>query len=217
MNFLKNTPARVLTLVLLLQAVAYYGVAARSELTPAIEPLSRFPAASGAWRTVQDVPLEKEVLDVLKADDALSRDYEDASGRSAHLLVEFFKTQRYGQAPHSPKNCLPGSGFEPVESRSLPVSVPGRPAPIVINEYIVARGNQVNVVMYWYQSHNRIIASEYWAKFWLVVDAIRYRRSDTAMVRVVVPVAENDTATAHQTGVEFVQAVYPDIVKQLPI
>jgi EpsI family protein len=218
MNFLNNKFARVLTLVLLLQGATYYAVASRAEQTPTLAPLAIFPQVSGGWRTTKEIPLEKEVLDLLKADDTLNREYLSPQGtRRINFLMEFFKTQRNGQAPHSPKNCLPGSGYEPLETHALPIAVPGRPEPIVVNAYLVARGAEKSVVLYWYQSHNRIIASEYAAKFWLVMDAIRYRRSDTAMVRVVVPVRESEApADAMAEGEKFVQAVFPDIARQLP-
>jgi hypothetical protein len=71
--------------------------------------------------------------------------------------------------------------------------------------------------LYWYQSHNRVIASEYFAKFWLVADAIRYNRSDTALVKIVVPVRNEDIETATATGISFTQTVFPSVLKQLPI
>jgi EpsI family protein len=217
MTFLNSRAAQILTGVLVLQAAAYYGISARSELAPAIKPLSSFPQESNGWRTVQESPLDKPTLDVLKADDTLNREYVDAAGtRGAFLLFEFFKTQRYGVSPHSPKNCLPGAGWEPIETGKLAIPVAGRDTPIVTNKYVVAHGEEKSLVLYWYQSHNRVIASEYSAKFWLVVDAIRYRRSDTSMVRVVVPIRNDNVAAATQTGVEFVQALFPDIAKQLP-
>jgi hypothetical protein len=87
----------------------------------------------------------------------------------------------------------------------------------VTNKYVVAHGNDKSVTLYWYQSHNRVIASEYSAKFWLVADAIRYNRSDTAIVKVVLPVRGNDVDGATRTGIEFVQALFPDVLKQLPL
>jgi EpsI family protein len=97
------------------------------------------------------------------------------------------------------------------------VSLPGSdPAEVTINSYIVARGDERSVVLYWYQSHDRIIASEYWAKFWLVADSIRYHRSDTALVRVVVPVRNGQTDAALKSGVEFVRAIFPDLRRTLP-
>ncbi len=217
MSFLDSRYARVLTAVLLLQGVAYYAIALRSEQAPRVSPLGLFPRQLGEWAMARDVPIEKEVQDVLKADDALNRVYADPSGTGAvFLFIAYFKTQRYGQAPHSPKNCLPGSGWEPVETGRQTIGVSGWYAPIVTNRYVVEHGDEKSVVLYWYQTHHRIIASEYWAKFWLVVDSIRYRRSDTSLVKIVVPVRNNNVDAATAMGVQFVQALFPSLLKQLP-
>jgi len=217
MDVLKRIPARILLVLLLLQAVAYYAVASRSETIPAIAPLAGFPRISGGWVMAQDFPMDPQVESVLKADDTVNRLYTNpASTVGADLFIAFFKTQRYGQAPHSPKNCLPGAGWQANEDRALAVPVAGRATPIVVNEYVIARGDEESVVLYWYQSHNRVIARELQAKFWLVADAIRYHRSDTALVRIIVPVVNGARRQAEDTAVAFAQAVYPDIVRQLP-
>jgi EpsI family protein len=217
MSFLGNKYARILTIVLLLQGTAFYATAFREERVPQVAPLSAFPAQAGGWRMAQDVQIEPEMLDILKADDTLNRSYVNpAANAVAFLFIAYFKTQRYGQAPHSPKNCLPGSGWEPVESFQIAITVPGRTEPIRSNRYLVAHGDEKSVVLYWYQSHNRIIASEYSAKFWLVADSIRYRRSDSSLVRIVAPVRNGDTDAATRAAVEFVQAVFPELLKQLP-
>jgi EpsI family protein len=217
MSFLNNKYVRVLTVMLLLQAAAFYAVALRSEDVPRVLPLSLFPSELGGWRMAQDVAIEREVLDVLKADDTLNRVYLDPSQTaSAYLFIAYFKTQRAGQAPHSPKNCLPGSGWEPLESGTQSVDIPGRPEPVVTNRYVVAHGDQKSVVLYWYQSHNRIIASEYSAKFWLVADSIRYNRSDSALVKIVSPVGETGIDAAAKSGVAFIQALFPHLLRQLP-
>lgn len=213
----QSAPARALILILAAQAGAFYLVASRSELLPDVRPLSAFPQSSAGWRTAGVFPLEKEVQDVLRADDTLNRVYvAPEQNATASLFIAFFKTQRYGQSPHSPKNCMPGAGWAPLNDRKLPIAVPGREAPIVVNEYVIQRGNDQSVVLYWYQSHNRIVASELTAKFWLVADAIRQRRSDTALVRIVVPAGEQGVAAAETTAVRFAQSVYPDLARQLP-
>lgn len=218
MTFFNNTYARLLTLVLLVQIALFYAVALRAERVPNIAPLSSFPEASKGWRTVQQFPLEKDVEDVLKADDTLNRVYIDPSGtQEAGLFIAFFKTQRSGQAPHSPKNCLPGSGWAPVESGVISIPVPGRAQPIVTNKYVVQLGDEKDVVLYWYQSHQRIIASEYDAKFWLIADAVRYNHSDTALVRVWVRAQDGNIDRAVATGVQFVQAIFPEIKRRLPV
>jgi EpsI family protein len=209
--------AGLLTMVLVVQGGAYYAIRSRSELTPPAPPLSLFPAQLGGWQMTKEYTLDKEVQDVLRADDTLSRDYVNlAATAKASLLIAFFKTQRYGQAPHSPKNCLPGAGWEPTESGTIPIAVPEWQGPIVVNRYVVAHGEDKVLAIYWYQGRHRVIASEYWSKFWLVMDAIRYRRSDTSLVRVMVPVRDNDTDTATKTGVAFVQSLFPALLKQLP-
>ena len=165
----------------------------------------------------REFPIEKEVEDVLKADDTLNREYLNSSNTAAIVFfIAFFKTQRYGQSPHSPKNCLPGAGFEPIESSIIHVTVPGRASPIEVNKYVTERGDEKSVTLYWYQSRNRIIASEYWARYWLVMDAIRFRRSDTSIVKIVVPVINDRFDAATNAGVQFIRAAFPALLKALP-
>ena len=72
------------------------------------------------------------------------------------------------------------------------------------------------MVLYWYQSHGRVIAGEMEAKFYLIADSIRQHRSDTSLVRVVVPFPSNHQAEAEKAGVDFVKAIYPQLVSYLP-
>jgi EpsI family protein len=209
--------AVVLTAVLAAQGAVYYAIAARPELTPAVAPLDRFPVTLPGWLMARNVPVEKEVADVLRASDTLNRIYADPAGRGVIFFIAYFQTQRTGATPHSPKNCLPGSGWEPVESPGRQrIQVPGRAEPLEVNRYVVAKENDHDVVLYWYQSHNRVIAGEFGAKFWLVADAVRYRRSDTALVKVVAPAPNADVAGATDAAISFVQAAYPAIMRQLP-
>jgi EpsI family protein len=216
-NFLNDKYARVLSVLLLLQGAVFYASAMRTENVPLVQALSLFPSDMAGWRMVQDIKIEPEVQEILKADDTLNRVYMNPSHTaSTFLFIAFFKTQRSGQAPHSPKNCLPGSGWEPVESNTININVRGRAQPIVTNRYLVEHGEEKSVVLYWYQSHNRTIASEFSAKFWLIADSIRYHRSDTSLVKVVIPVRNGDAEAATKTAVEFVQAIFPALSTQLP-
>ena len=215
-NFLKSKSARILSLVLLAQAGVFYGFS-RSEHVPARAPLANFSIDNSPWRMTQELELDKETLDVLKADDITSRVYQNRdNGRVATLFVAYFETQRTGKAPHSPKNCLPGSGWVQTQGGTVSIDVPGRTLPISVNRYVVARGDNQSVVLYWYQARDRVIASEYAAKFYTVSDAIRYNRSDTALVRVVVGVDQGDTDRAIQTATSFVQAFFTPLKNYLP-
>ena len=215
-NFWKLRSVRILSIVLLAQAALFYGFS-RHENVPSHKPLKLFDMGDANWSLVQDVDLDQETLDVLKADDILSRVYQNRrTHEAATLFVAYFDTQRTGKAPHSPKNCLPGSGWAPSQSGTIDISVPGQPDPIHVNRYIVSHGQNQSVVLYWYQSHNRIIASEYTAKIYTVTDSIRYNRSDTALVRVIVNADDGDTQKALHTAESFVQTFFEPLKHWLP-
>lgn len=212
--FLKSIYVQVLTVVILLQAVLFYS-ASSGEMVPNAAPLLGFPFTVGGWHIVREEPIDADTRDVLKADDLLSRTYVNESLRAgAHLFIAFFKTQRAGQAPHSPKNCLPGSGWQPSESGKIDVAAGGEN--IEINHYLVSKGDESELVFYWYQSQGQVIADEFAAKFYLVANSIKKHRSDTALVRVVVPIAPGQSARSEEIGRKFVQDMYPTVRAYLP-
>jgi len=214
-SFFSGTAFRVVTLALLLQAAAFYGFS-RTEYQPNTAPLSVFPSTVGPFRAIDDIPVEQEVRDVLKADDILNRNFAAPDGRPVNLFIAAFRSQRTGKAPHSPRNCLPGSGWMQLASGITHVDVPGY-GQIEANRYIVANLSSQSLVLYWYQSRDRSIASEYTAKVYTILDSIRYNRSDTALVRVVVPIAGKDQQSADKASVEFVRAAYPEVRNILPL
>ena len=215
-GFLKTKSSRILTAVLVCQAGLLYGFS-RAEHKPVIAPLAQFTTELGSWVRTKEGVVDKETQDVLKADDVLSRTYGNRETfHSAHLFVAFFRSQRTGQAPHSPKNCLPGSGWVPSVSDEITVDIPGRGA-IPMNRYVVAKGDAKSVVLYWYQSRNRVVASEYTAKIYVVADAMRYNRTDTSLVRVTVPIQGGITEDeAVKTAVDFAKTVFPVLSAHLP-
>jgi len=216
MSFLGSPHCRVLTALLVLHIAASYGFL-RNENPPAHTPLQMVPAAIGGWRLAQEGVVGKDVQEVLKADDLLNRTYAHAESQSVvSLFVAYFRSQRTGVAPHSPKNCLPGSGWVPSESSIVPIAVPGRAEPIRVNLYLVSKGDAQSVTLYWYQSRGRVVASEYAAKIYTVLDAIRFNRTDTALVRVVVPVTGLGQDVARRTGERFIAEMFPTLAPFLP-
>jgi len=215
LGFLDSRHARLLSAVLVLQAAGFYALS-RREAAPSTRPLAELPTQFGAWGMVREEPMDPQIQAVLRSDDAVSRVYSNPSGqRSASLFVAFFKSQRTGQAPHSPKNCMPGAGWVPTASEVATLTVPGWPRPIRVNRYLVTKGDQTVLVLYWYQSRDRVVASEYAAKFYLVADAIRYNRTDTALVRVTVPMADGGDA-AERMAEDFVRAFFVPLRRFLP-
>ena len=206
-----------LMLAVLLGASTGMAYLSHGEATPPAKPLSEFPAKMGPYASVIEWPLDKQTLDVLKVTDYLNRGYwspemgKDLLG----LYIGYFRTQRQGATIHSPKNCLPGAGWNPAVSSiyQLPLD-DGRKVPV--NLYVLRRGLDEEVVLYWYQSHGRIIASEYWGKFYLVYDAMRLNRTDAALVRITVPVRNGDEAAAENRAFAFAKTITNNIDQVIP-
>jgi EpsI family protein len=214
-NFLNSGPARLVTLLLVAQAAIIYS-SIRPEAIPAGRPLSEIPRSLGPWSLAREGVVEPEVQEVLKADDLVNRVYTDRAGvRGADLFIAAFRSQRNGKAPHSPKNCLPGNGWTPLVSDELSIDV-GQGAPIPVNRYVIEHGGDRSVVLYWYQSRDRAVANEYKAKFWVVADAIRLNRTDTALIRVIVQIHDRNDQKALDTAVDFVRSFYGPIRQVLP-
>lgn len=204
--------------ILLVLAAAALFLHSRSsaEVLPGRAPLQEFPAALDDWSS-RTVPIEPEVRRVLGDGDFLQRIYYRGSqGEMFDVFLAYFPSQRTGSTIHSPKNCLPGAGWAPIESNRVPLTWPdGRT--FHINEYIIARGLDRQVVLYWYQAHGRAVASEYWAKFYLVADAIRTNRSDGALVRVLTPVRPGETLDlAKQRAGKFATLLLPHLSPYIP-
>ena len=174
-----------------------------AEVLPNREPLESFPHNIQSWSSV-DVPLSKDVRDVLGPGDFLLRNYHDGAANSdVDLFIAYFPSQRAGDTIHSPKNCLPGAGWAPVKSDRIALDLPGH-ASVPVNRYLIARGEDRRLVLYWYWAHNRAVASEYSAKFYLIADSIRLHRSDGSLIRITTQLSQNESIeSAQQRLVSF--------------
>jgi len=214
-KFLNSTPARLVTVLLVAQAALLYS-SIRPEAVPPGKPLADFPKTVGGWQLLQQGVIEPEVMEVLQADDVLTRIYGKPDGRErADLYIAAFRSQRNGKAPHSPKNCLPGNGWTQIQSSEIQVDA-GTGHTIPVNRYIIEHGEERSVVLYWYQSRDRAVAGEFKAKFWVIADAMRYNRTDSALIRVIVPILNRDTDAADREAFDFVKATFPYIRHFLP-
>ena len=220
--------AIILALVLVLGAVAI-GRASKSEAPPARESLATFPMEIAEWRGQSTERFDQQILAVLGVDEYVNRIYTAPTNVAIGLYVGYYRSQREGDTMHSPLNCLPGAGWQPVKQERITIPVAaridaatGRPAgrrEVVVNRFVIQRGLDKQVVIYWYHSHGRVVASEYWGKIYTVVDAIRLNRTDAAMVRVICPVSGSDSAAeerAAQTATAFTQEMFPLLGRYLP-
>jgi EpsI family protein len=214
------TPSVVRPLVLaglFLGATGYVSVALRPEVVPVRQPLDTLPVEFGRWQGQDAPPFDPEVLRALGADDYVNRVYRSRAEPPVAVYVGYYKSQREGDTIHSPLNCLPGAGWQPLTAARVRLR-PASAEPAVVNRLLIQKGLDRQVVLYWYQSHGRIVASEYASKAWLIYDALRHHRSDAALVRVISPVlpSEDDDRPAEGRTVAFAQALLPLLARHLP-
>jgi EpsI family protein len=175
-------------------------------------PLREFPSGIGLSHS-EERPFETQVVRAVGADDYINRVYLGGT-LPIELYVGYYKDQRSGDRIHSPKNCLPGSGWEPVHSSLVQIGSDDG-VPVLVTGYLVAQGTRRNMVLYWYQSHGRIVASEYMAKFLLIADGLKSRPTDGALVRIWTTAADGE-ASAQARAADFARRVYPQIEEFLP-
>jgi EpsI family protein len=178
-------------------------------------PLKDFPAQLGSWQqTGSDVRFDDETEKVLRADDYLARNFE-SNGRQGSFYVGYYATQSNGATYHSPLNCLPGSGWTMSEGTRIAIT-PQRGGPVFeANSFVVQNGKERALMVYWYQGRGRTAASEYWGKIYTILDSVRRRRSDGAMVRVMVPLG-NSQEEAQKTAVEIASLAASELPAFVP-
>jgi EpsI family protein len=177
------------------------------------KPLKELPMEVGAWRQVGvDFRFDEETERVLRADDYLSRSYAGPQASVANLYVGYYATQRNGATYHSPLNCLPGTGWTMSEPGKIIINPANGARPFEANRYIIEHGSDRQLLVYWYQGRGRAVASEYWGKIYTVVDSITRRRSDGAMVRVMVPLPRGQ---AEQTALDAATNLAAEIAPRL--
>ncbi len=213
----------IIVAVCLIGASVYVAEASRAEVLPPREPLALLPMSVGGWTGQREADFTPEVLAILGVDDYITRTYAQ-NGSPIGLYVGYHTSQRQGDTIHSPLNCLPGAGWQPVDVGRAIIPVKGAPGtangttPVEVNRVIIAKGVDRQLVLYWYQSHRRVVADEYRAKVYTVLDSVRYNRTDAALVRVIVPVTEDDVQArdAERRGTAFVQELFPLLGPHLP-
>lgn len=206
---------RLVTAVgILVGALGYAQFRSTGEAVPMARSLSTFPDNLGDWHGREVTLLDNELLHLLQVRDYMFRRYEDPQRRSVWLYVGYWDTQRKGAQPHSPRNCLPGNGWEPLEATR--VRIPGaNGSGLMVNRFVVQKDHAQQVVLYWYLAQGRPLAGELEARVETVRNSILRHRTDGALVRVSSPVYRSlEDTTAALT--DYVQRLYPVLGEYLP-
>lgn len=212
---MKATPKYWIMIMVLGVAACGMAMLSHGEATPPALPLAQFPKEIAGYSVVGDYKLDKSVMEILRPSDYVTRTYFQPGVGELGLYIAYFESQRTGAAIHSPKNCLPGAGWQPQQSSIVTLDLGGgRRVPV--NFYVIRKGLDEQIVLYWYQSHGRVIANEYSGRFYMVYDALRLNRTDAALIRITSPVIGGDEEGAKKRVFEFARQVAPDVEKIIP-
>jgi EpsI family protein len=177
-----NSWQYVITVLLLAGTLAASKLSERRQPESLARSLDQIPINIGSWTGADAPPLGDAVLQVLRPTSYLDRRYERGADQIS-LFIAYYAEQRAGESMHSPKHCLPGGGWEIWSYGSAWVPVEGRQ--IKINRYSIQHNDERLLVLYWYQSKQRIIASEYLGKILLVRDAMAMGSTSGSLVRLI--------------------------------
>ena len=205
---------RALIVIVLLVAAGAYGSTATSPEVPVVRAsLADLPLAIDQWRGYHAVPFPDDVVAKLGVEEYANRRYLRPGGPPISVYIGYYASQRQGDTIHSPQNCLPGAGWSPVEAERQELPFGG--GRVQVNRYLIAKGLDRQMVLYWYQGRGRVIANEYTNKFLLMLDAGRLHRTNGGLVRLITPVAGSpESATAEVTA--FATALLPQLPAYLP-
>ena len=202
-----------ITAIVLLGATALLRGVSHGEPVVAREPLRELPYVLGSWKG-EDHPLPQQIVQAAGVNDYANRLYVDSTAAAVQLYIGYYDSQRTGNTIHSPKNCLPGAGWDPIRSGDARVSLAGGNT-IVVNEYVIQQDQDKRLVFYWYQGRGRVIASEYSGKFWMVADALSRNRTDGALVRLITPMSDGEAAARARLA-SFSQDLLPHLDEFIP-
>lgn len=182
----------------------------RVEVIPARSRFVTFPTKIGDWQGHTSL-LDPQVERGLALDDYILSDFTDSNGKVVNLYVAYYASQHGGKY-HSPLVCIPGDGWSISTFRRTSYGT-DRP----VNRALIERNGVRQLVYYWYQERGRQIASEYWSRWYLLYDAIMMDRSDGALVRVITPIASDESDEDADLRLRrFIHAVEPTLTRFLP-
>ncbi|NLD37654.1 MAG: EpsI family protein [Desulfatiglans sp.] len=180
------------------------------------KPFSTFPKKIGEWEG-KEGRFDQSVYDALGVDDSYLGHFHTPDGRYVQLYVGFYQSQKEGELIHSPKNCMPGGGWNITGTSIVELNIPGNvPSNIDVIRLDLLNGRERQVAFYWYQSRGRFVISEYWEKIYLVIDSITKRRTDGSFVRLIAPVINNDEEKALADLKDFASQLVPVLQEFLP-
>lgn len=204
---------RFIVLYLLIGCAALY-VFTRSEASvPVNKPLQQFPQKSGDWFMTGEARFDERVLAVLLPTDYLSRNYENSRGERVSLYIGYHDGGPNSGPIHSPKQCLPGSGWNRLDDDVRQLQVSGQRVSYVNSLY--QKDTEQQLFLYWFQVRNQFLTNEYALKFSMAKNSFLSNRRESSFIRLSVLVSEGEDE-ARKIGENFIAAFLPAIQESLP-
>jgi EpsI family protein len=211
----RNLKFIIVVVILLLGASLNYYFS-KPDISLPRKSLADFPKELGDWTTISEQKIDRGSMAILQVDDYFVRNYRNSKGEVIGLYIGYFKSQREGKGIHSPRQCLPGAGWVPVSIEIYNLKIPGHnPTHAEVNKYIMGKGLDRRLYLFWYHGRNRVYASEYWNKIYLIWDGLTKRRTDGALIRVN-NLATRNPNEALQTQIEFINLFFPLLKEYIP-
>jgi len=192
-------------------------VPARVQAGPARAPLSEFALnLPGGWTGKLDY-LDRDVLATLAVDDHLIANYSRPGEPWVNFFTAYYDNQSGGQSAHSPRTCIPGGGWKISQIDEAPVALADKPVPMMVNRAVIQKGDQRQLVYYWFNQRGRVLTNEFAVKWFILSDGITRGRSDGAMIRLVTPVAAGEVvAQADRRLAAFLNTIAPRLHSYVP-
>ncbi len=203
-----------LTFFILLIAIGFLKFYTAIEAVPLPADISGFPKQVGSFSMSGSSEFSEQVIRELGVSSYINRDYRDEDGYQLSLYLGYYEEQREGSMIHSPKHCMPGSGWIPVESSVKTISSSTGNERYKVNRILFQKGMDKIIMLYWYQGRNRVVANEYIDRFFVIVDSLFRHRSEGALVRVIGPWDPEGNYERKQEI--FVAGLFPALRQYLP-
>lgn len=198
-------------------ALAAPTVAPQEFPLPPRQTLLEFPLQLGEWRGTS-AAMERQYLEALQLDDYLLADFRSAEQHPVNVYVAYYQSPKKGRSSHSPKQCIPGGGWEITSFELLRLAQPAvARGTLAVNRLIIQKNGQKQIVYYWFKQRDRWITSEYAVKWWLFWDALTRHRSDGALVRLVSSIHKGETEAVVDGRLQaMARLVAPELSRYVP-
>ena len=198
---------------LLLIAVGLFLQLHRDLAIPTNKPFQQFPTQVSLWRMSGESFLSSDVQNVLKASDTLMRQYENPEGDKVELYIGYHGGGKDSGEIHSPKHCLPGSGW--LESSSTRAGLLAAGEDLNLVRAVYQKGEARELFLYWYDVRGDSLSDEFSLKGRQILNSLLHRRRDASFIRISVPF-QGDEERALAVGENFVKSFLPSIRSFLP-